>query len=799
MGTAGGGGGGGGAGHIFGGAGGAGSGGAAGGAGSANINQPGEEGADGANLGDGGGGGGGGRHVLDVGGSLGSLGSGSFTAPAGGAGGTGIGSGSGGGGGAGGSHIYQAFSGTNGPVNFQAGVRTAGAGGAGGSSTGSGFGGSGGTGGTAYYLPFGVTGGFNIQANGTVIGGAGGAGGTGGGGTGAGGAGGHGALINDSVVNLATGTTLRGGAGGTGGVVGLGGFGIVGSNLTINNNGAIEGGLAGDGTSRTHAIALTGGTNFVGGTGTITGGIAVTGGGSFAPALANSTIGSALSIDGPLTFAPGTQYVVRLSTTTNDSVTASGAATLTGASVTAQFDPGSYLARQYTILTASGGLGGTPFTGVTGAPTNFAATLDYQGNDVLLLLSAQLGGTTGGLTVNQQNVADALNGFFNKGGTLPPGFLTLFGLTGDALRNALNQVSGEPGASVSNTTFTAWNSFFNMIFDPFAENRGGFGGGASAFAPEAQSDTVRLAYAAVTSKRDLKDAPVTKAPALGEPFAARWSVWGGGYGASATTEGNTQIGSHDTTSRAYGFAVGADHRLTPDTLIGFALAGGGTSFGLGQGLGGGTSDMFQASVYARQNWGAAYLMGAFGYGWQDFTLKRIVTIAGTDNLEADFNAHTLAGRAEGGWRFGSALTGMTPYAAVQVASLDLPSYSERATSGASTFALSYAGRTDTQTRSELGARFDYAMPMRDALLTLRGRAAWAHDYDTDRIANAGFMALPGTAFTVNGARPDADSLLVSAGAELALLNGVSIAGSFEGEFSGNTQSYAGKGVLRYRW
>jgi uncharacterized protein with beta-barrel porin domain len=368
----------------------------------------------------------------------------------------------------------------------------------------------------------------------------------------------------------------------------------------------------------------------------------------------------------------------------------------------------------------------------------------------------------------------------------------------------LNQASGEPGASVSTATFVAWNSVFNMIFDPFAQNRSGFsgglGGGASAFAAEGQqSEAVRMAYAAVSPRGDLKGGLVTKAPALVETFAARWSVWGGGYGGSATTDGNAQTGSHETTSRAYGFAAGADHRLAPDTLIGFALAGGGTSFGVDQGLGGGTSDMFQASLYARQNWGAAYLMGAFGYGWQDFTLNRTVTIAGTDKLEADFDAHTLAGRAEGGWRFGSDFAGITPYTALQVVSLDLPGYSERATSGSNAFALSYAGRSDTQTRSELGARFDYAVPMQAALLTLRGRAAWAHDYDTDRVANAGFLALPGTAFTVNGATPDADSLLVSAGAELAFLNGFSVAGSFEGEFSGNTESYAGKGAIRYRW
>ena len=521
-------------------------------------------------------------------------------------------------------------------------------------------------------------------------------------------------------------------------------------------------------------------------------------GGVFAPG--NGTAGSQMTVAGNVNFAGGGIYRVFVDPAAVSSAIVNGTANLSGGIVNAQFALGAYVARQYVIM-QTGGIAGT-FNEViaNNVPVGFAASVLNLGDDVVLRLNPALANVTG-LPVNQQNVVDALSSYFNSGGGLPPAFATLFGLTGDALRNALSHASGEPGASVSTSTFIAWNSFFNMIFDPFAENRGGFGGGAIPFAPaaQAQSEEVRLAYAAVTPKRDLKDAPIAKAPALADPFASRWSVWGGGYGGSATTEGNAQVGSHDTTSRAYGFAAGADRRLSPDTLIGFALAGGGTSFGLDQGLGGGTSDMFQASVYARQNWGAAYLMGALGYGWQDFSMKRTVSIAGTDKLEADFNANTFAGRAEGGWRVGGTMAGLTPYAAVQVVSLDLPSFTERATSGANTFALAYAGRTDTQTRSEFGARLDYAMPMRDALLTLRGRAAWAHDYDTDRIANAGFMALPGTAFTVNGAQPDADSLLVSAGAELALLNGVSLAGSFEGEFSGNTQSYAGKGAVRYRW
>jgi subtilase-type serine protease len=47
--------------------------------------------------------------------------------------------------------------------------------------------------------------------------------------------------------------------------------------------------------------------------------------------------------------------------------------------------------------------------------------------------------------------------------------------------------------------------------------------------------------------------------------------------------------------------------------------------------------------------------------------------------------------------------------------------------------------------------------------------------------------------------PSPDSALVSAGGEIKWLNGISVLASFEGEFSNNTQSYGGKGTLRYVW
>ncbi len=53
-----------------------------------------------------------------------------------------------------------------------------------------------------------------------------------------------------------------------------------------------------------------------------------------------------------------------------------------------------------------------------------------------------------------------------------------------------------------------------------------------------------------------------------------------------------------------------------------------------------------------------------------------------------------------------------------------------------TFALNYAAKDVTASRSELGLRADNSFAMQNAILTLRGRAAWAHNFNTDRSITA---------------------------------------------------------------
>jgi uncharacterized protein with beta-barrel porin domain len=234
-------------------------------------------------------------------------------------------------------------------------------------------------------------------------------------------------------------------------------------------------------------------------------------------------------------------------------------------------------------------------------------------------------------------------------------------------------------------------------------------------------------------------------------------------------------------------------------MAGFALAGGGTNFSIANGLGGGRSDLFQAGAFIRHTVGPAYISAALAYGWQDITTDRTVTIAGVDQLRAKFNANAWSGRAEGGYRFVTQGFGITPYAAGQFTTFELPNYAEAVVSGANTFALAYGAKSVTASRSELGVRTDKSYAMQDAILTLRGRFAWAHDFNSDRNVAATFQTLPGATFVVNGAAQSPDAALATASAEMKWLSGFSLAATFEGEFSNVTKSYAGKGVARYAW
>ena len=599
-------------------------------------------------------------------------------------------------------------------------------------------------------------------------------------------------LTANNTANTTFAGTIKNGTGVTALVkTGVGTLSLSGTNIYTGVTTVNAGTLSVNGSIASSAVVVNAG-GTLGGNGTV--GATNIVGGTLAP---GNSIGL-LTVQGNLAFTAAASYMVEVSPANADRVNVSGTATLGGATVNASFAAGTYVAKQYTIVNATGGVSGTFGAQVnTNLPSGFHSSLSYDANDAFLNLALNfVPPPSGGLSGNQQNVANAIVGFFNSNGGIPIVFggLTPAGLT---------QISGETATGSQQTTFDAMNLFIGLLTDPFVAGRGDVWAPATGATGFAEESDVSSAYASAGRKRTGGErdaqAMITKAAPRNPVFDPRWSVWAAGFGGSQTTDGNAALGSNNTTSRVAGGVVGADYRFSPFTLAGFALAGGGTNFSIANGLGSGRSDLFQAGAFIRHTAGPAYISAALAYGWQDVTTDRTVTVAGVDRLRAEFNANAFSGRVESGYRLVTPWMGITPYAAGQFTTFSLPAYAEQALSGANTFALTYGAKDVTASRSELGLRSDRSFAMQDGIFTLRGRAAWAHNFNTDRSISATFQTLPGASFVVNGAMQSHDAALATASAEMKWLNGFSLAATFEGEFSDVTKSYAGKGVARYSW
>ena len=590
-----------------------------------------------------------------------------------------------------------------------------------------------------------------------------------------------GKLLSVGGNNLSTevsGVIADGGAsGGTGGALTKTGTGTFTLSNTNTYTGAttIDGGtLNVTGSIATSSLTTVNSGATLTGTGA-TGNASIAAGGTFMPG--NGTPGTSMSVNGTLDFASTAAYTINVNPATASFASVAGTATLGGATVNAVFSPGGYIAKQYTILDAASVSGTFGTLNNVNLPGGFGDTLSTDATHAYLNLFMTAPVSPGGLNANQQNVFNALTNSFNTAGGIPAVFGTLSA-------NDLTQISGEVGAAFLQDALQAGNSFLNLMLNPYFE--GSFGGGGG-FAAVPYAEEPRAATDAFASL-DSKPRP-----------ASRFGVWGGGYGGSGSINGNAATGTHDSSDRFYALAAGLDYRPTPDSVVGFALAGGGTHWSLEQALGGGRSEMFQAGLYGKTHSGAAYFSGALAYSFHDVTTDRTVTVAGTDALEAKFKANVFGGRAEGGYSFAAPFINVTPYGAVQVQWIELPAYGETATSGSPQFALHYADQTVSTTRTELGARFDKRYTIGQGILTLYTRAAWAHDFNNTPSANASFQLLPASNFVVYAGKPDPDSALVAAGAEYKLADGWSVLAKFNGEFSETTALYAGSGMIKKVW
>jgi autotransporter-associated beta strand protein len=266
------------------------------------------------------------------------------------------------------------------------------------------------------------------------------------------------------------------------------------------------------------------------GSGTV-GSTTINAGGLLAPA----NPGGALTVQGNLVFATAGAYLVEIAGNAADRVNVIGSATLAGNLFVAL--TGSTVSKQYTILNATGGITGT-FADVNNLPATLPGSLGYDANNVFLNLSLNYN-ALGRLNSNQQNVANALNNFFNANGSIPVVYASL-------APEALSQIAGETATGLQQTTFQAMSQFIATLLDPLIGGRESTPASPSA-TPSAADNTSASAYADTGKtwserERAAYNAVFTKAP-LRQVYDPRWSVWAAGFGGSQTTDGNVAAGS----------------------------------------------------------------------------------------------------------------------------------------------------------------------------------------------------------------------------------------------------------------
>jgi uncharacterized protein with beta-barrel porin domain len=343
-------------------------------------------------------------------------------------------------------------------------------------------------------------------------------------------------------------------------------------------------------------------------------------------------------------------------------------------------------------------------------------------------------------------------------------------------------------AETAQATLLAMTQFTQTLLDPAIDGRG---------ASAALGDATLDAYAAASSDqtrggvgRDVYAAFYGKTVS-GSSYTPRWNVWASGFGGSQVSSSAAQ--GSGSSSRIFASVVGADYSLSPQTRLGFAMAGGGTNF-TGS-AGSGRSDLFQAGAFVHHAIGRAYVASALAYGWQAMSSDH----PGIDQLNAALNANAYSGRIESGYQFATPWFGMTAYAAGQFMTFNLPISAAQPAYISNALATAFGSDRINDNRSELGVRTSASLALGDGIVNLRARVAWAHDFTAAGTMPAALQALPGLGYVASGAALAPNSTLAGGTIELKWLNGWVAAATFDGELSSQVRSYTGKAVMRYAW
>lgn len=510
----------------------------------------------------------------------------------------------------------------------------------------------------------------------------------------------------------------------------------------------------------------------LGGTGTVP---TTTVNGALAP---GNSIGT-LTVNGNLTFNAGSAYQVELAGAANDRTNVTGTATLAG-TTQATFSGTSFSRAPNTLLSAAGGIAGA-FQNLTtaGLPSFLSGRLAYSATDVTISLQSGMTAMPG-VRGNRGAVARAFDTAFNAGAGLN-GLPGLYGLSAGQLPQALSMLSGDSASVGQSAALTASGQFAAILTE--------------------RAGTRRAEELACRDRRT-----ETADTCAGTP--PDWSAWTAAFGGTQWLNANAKMGSAASQQSVSGAAFGSDYRAGPDTLVGAAVGYSGLNFSVPTNGASGQASGVLVGVYGQHDWRAFYVNAAMSYSRFEGTTTRSITGIGTpETAKSSTVSSQLAGRVEVGRPFeigkaGVSQVGLTPFAALQPAQFWQPATTETSTTGTGgpgVFALAYQAQSTTSLPMFLGAQIDAQTEVNALPLKAWLRVAWVHEFMPNRQVTAGFVNLPGSLFTVDGAQAASDAARIDLGARYSLGSQTSLFANAAAEISGRGQGYSGTIGLRMMW
>ncbi len=239
--------------------------------------------------------------------------------------------------------------------------------------------------------------------------------------------------------------------------------------------------------------------------------------------------------------------------------------------------------------------------------------------------------------------------------------------------------------------------------------------------------------------------------------------WASAFDDQRQAPGDSAQGLARVTSLASGMAIGMDRDFGDGWRIGIAAGSSRTHYSVNSLLTSGKVTGGHLALSATRTFGDAYVSGLLNVAAYRDSGRRATVLSGVTTLSSRAHSVLLDSRWEAGWRWrpvGAAV--VTPYVALDAATLQQRAFQERVASGGALPVAFYVPRQgQASTLATLGARLEWPLQIDRLPVTPAVDLAVDRELEHRRRIDAAFAADPSARFHVGGATPDATAATIA--------------------------------------